>query len=256
LFIGCSPNASITSELLVEMLSVIDRSGVFPRTEDLGVTFLLLDGHHSRTRLPFLSYINDEAHKWQCCIGVPYATHVWQPADSSELNGSFKIKLTSEKINYMKKKVGDKKGFVSTDVVPIVNKAWPLTLGNKDFAKKAITERGWGPLTYVLLDDPRLIPYDNVANNKFVSDLEINTINKNGKVFNNTLDLLMCDCEKCSGRKRHNEEMKKLIDSKRNKIETINNMMGISSGKLAVENIFCLTNEDLLDKARKMENEK
>jgi hypothetical protein len=75
-FIGCSPNASITSELLVEMLTVIDNSGVFPRTKELGVPFLLLDGHHSRTRLPFLSYINDETHKWQCCIGVPYATHV------------------------------------------------------------------------------------------------------------------------------------------------------------------------------------
>jgi hypothetical protein len=28
-----------------------------------------------------------------CCIGVPYATHVWQIADASELNGLFKIEL-------------------------------------------------------------------------------------------------------------------------------------------------------------------
>ena len=96
-FVGCSPNASITSELLVEMLRMIDESGVSPRTPELGTPFLLLDGHHSRTKLPFLRYINDQEHLWKCCIGVPYATHLWQPADSSELNGCFKMKLAQVK---------------------------------------------------------------------------------------------------------------------------------------------------------------
>jgi hypothetical protein len=63
-------------------------------------------------------------------------------------------------------------------------------------------------------------------------------------------------CSKSSGRKRRHEEQKKCLDSTRHKIETINDMMGISSGKLACENIFCLTSVDLLDKAIKMEHEK
>jgi hypothetical protein len=92
-FVCTSPNASITSELLVEMLSTIDQSGIFPQNNELGMPFLLIDGHHSRTRIPFLEYINDEEHRWKVCIGVPYATHMWQPHDSSELNGTFKIKF-------------------------------------------------------------------------------------------------------------------------------------------------------------------
>jgi hypothetical protein len=45
-FVCCLPNASITSELLVEMMMPV----------------LLLDGHHSQTRLPFLKYVDKENH--------------------------------------------------------------------------------------------------------------------------------------------------------------------------------------------------
>ncbi len=41
------PNASITSTMLAEMLSDIDRAGVFDRQPDGSKPFLLLDGHHS-----------------------------------------------------------------------------------------------------------------------------------------------------------------------------------------------------------------
>jgi hypothetical protein len=52
-FVCTSPNASITSELLAGMLATIDNSGIFQRTQEDGIPFLLLDDHHSRTRLPF-----------------------------------------------------------------------------------------------------------------------------------------------------------------------------------------------------------
>jgi hypothetical protein len=47
-FVGTSPNASITSELLTKMLSTIDEAGTFERKKEDGILFLLIDGHHSR----------------------------------------------------------------------------------------------------------------------------------------------------------------------------------------------------------------
>jgi hypothetical protein len=76
-FVGSSPNASITSELLAAMLQSIDSHDVFDRSNG-NKPFLLLDGHHSRLKLPFLRYINDDNHPWTVCLGVPYGTHLWQ----------------------------------------------------------------------------------------------------------------------------------------------------------------------------------
>jgi hypothetical protein len=95
-FVCTSPKASISSRLLADMLSFIDSFIVFDRANGKK-PFLLLDGHHSRMDLPFLDYIHDPDHEWACCIGVPYATHIWQVADSPQLNGSFKAELTKVK---------------------------------------------------------------------------------------------------------------------------------------------------------------
>ena len=92
-FIGTSPKASITSQLLADILAHLDRHGVYDRSTGK-LPLLLIDGHHSRFELPFLRYISDEAHRWIVCIGVPYGTHLWQVANSSELNGSFKSSFT------------------------------------------------------------------------------------------------------------------------------------------------------------------
>jgi hypothetical protein len=95
-FVGCSPNSSITSQMLADMLALIDSSGAC--NCDGGLTsFRLLDGHHSRFGLPFLKYIHDNKNQWTCCIGVPYGTHLWQVADSFHMNGFFKSKLTKAK---------------------------------------------------------------------------------------------------------------------------------------------------------------
>jgi hypothetical protein len=51
--------------------------------------------------LPFLWYINDANHKWFCCFGVPYATHLWQVNDAEGLNGKFKIELMKTKRKYI-----------------------------------------------------------------------------------------------------------------------------------------------------------
>jgi hypothetical protein len=250
-FVCSAPNASITSELLVEMLSTIDKSGIFSRSEEEGVPFLLIDGHHSRTRLPFLKYVNNPDHQWKVCIGVPYATHMWQPHDSSELNGTFKTLLYKVKERYLRDKPSSIQGFQSTDIIPIVNKCWSSTLGNVNFAKKALFERGWTVLNYCLLDDPRLLdtPKDDVDTGVSTSTCTLNTgtINQQSERYLSTLDKLLDDRLKSDGRKRKYEEIRALTTSKAEKILHLSKMLNVSSGKLACNNIFGL-DETVRDK--------
>jgi hypothetical protein len=98
-FYGSSPKALITSDLLANMLKYLDDLRVYDCT--VAHPFLLLDCHHSRMMLPFLRYICNPRHKWYSCFGVPYATHVWQVADASGLNGAYKIELAKAKCEYI-----------------------------------------------------------------------------------------------------------------------------------------------------------
>ena len=89
-------SGSIMSALLTKMLEHIDyytepnqRNGMTP--------FLLLDGHGSHFKEPFLDCINNNKHKWKVCIRVPYGTNLWQVGDSAQQNGSFKMALKKVK---------------------------------------------------------------------------------------------------------------------------------------------------------------
>jgi hypothetical protein len=81
------------------LLKYIDTLDIFDRW--IAHPFLLLDGHHSRMRLPYLKYINDPSHKWYSYFRVPYATHIWQVVDASSLNGAYKMELAKAKHHYM-----------------------------------------------------------------------------------------------------------------------------------------------------------
>lgn len=153
-FVGCSPNASITSELLAKMLFTLDYFHLFDRSNGR-LPFLLLDGHHGRFQLPFLEYINADNSKWMVCIGVPYGTHIWQVHDASSLNGAFKMILNDAKMEYIKARHGEMK-FVTSDVIPLVKMCWDESFGRTDRAKRAIEKRGWNPLNYALLDHESL----------------------------------------------------------------------------------------------------
>ena len=152
-FITCSPNASITSQILAESLAYLDSFCLFNRSGGR-MPFLLLDGHHSRFEIPFLRYIHSPGHKWKVCIGVPYATHWWQVADASQVNGNYKQETTKAKRAVFAAKRG--KGLSKTDIIPIVNRAWPRSFGSVPDAKKAIAARGWNPLNYALLKNEHL----------------------------------------------------------------------------------------------------
>lgn len=139
---------------MAKCLAHIDSFNVFDRDNGFD-PFLVLDGHHSRFELPFLKYIHDEEHLWHTCIGVPYASQWWQLADSSEVNGNYKMGTMEAKRLVFTAKQG--KQLQKTDIIPIVNQAWKKSFARLECVKKAIVRRGWNPLNYALMTNPKLV---------------------------------------------------------------------------------------------------
>jgi hypothetical protein len=156
-FVTCSKNGSINSQLLTLMLAKMDEHSLFDRSTGIN-PFLLCDGHGSRFEEPFLEYTLESNTPWTCCIGVPYGTSVWQLGDSPEQNGTFKIESKKAKADTVRCKIraGLPAALERSDIVRIVNIAWQKSFARVDTNLKAIAERGWGPLNYVLLDHPEL----------------------------------------------------------------------------------------------------
>jgi hypothetical protein len=154
--VTCSESGSITSEILTQVLKHLDTHLCWDRVE--ATPFLLLDGHGSRFELPFLNYIRSEETKWKVCIGVPYGTNLWQVGDSAQQNGAFKSKLSEEKAQLLERKQEMRLPFriERHDAVRLTHRAWNHSFARVDSNKKAVVERGWGPLTYNLLDNEEL----------------------------------------------------------------------------------------------------
>jgi hypothetical protein len=282
-FIGSSPNASITSELLAAMLETMDQRNLFDRTDGKR-PFLLLDGHQSRVRLPFLRYINDEAHPWMVCLGVPYGTHLWQVGDSSEQNGSFKMALYRAKKEYLTYRDIDDQKFVVTDIIPLINTAWAKSFAKVDSSRKAILRRGWNPLNYVLLDHPELnkpnqtdstttgtdstttgtvgatITSDEAAQTTATHTTAITTlnaslqVNKNGKTVSNYLTNLLAQESKDEGRKRKYEQQQREKQENGKRIDVLKDMTKVTAGKL-VGNGCHVLGKDLLQKVQEKEDQ-
>ena len=152
-------SATITSEILVEMLATLDLLNVIPRDDKNVKPFLLIDGHNSRLQLPFLEYINTPKDHWVVCLGVPYGTALWQVGDSKEQNGSFNIALTKAKqdlLDFKLKKMTEDQYLKPTDLMPLINKAWNASFARKHKNLQAIADRGWNPLNYNLLTMPEI----------------------------------------------------------------------------------------------------
>jgi hypothetical protein len=86
-----SESGGITGEILVEILTYFDSIDLFPRVPGGPIPVLIVDGHQSCLAPVFVEYINDKNHTWKVCLGVPYATTLWQVGDASEQNGMVKL---------------------------------------------------------------------------------------------------------------------------------------------------------------------
>ena len=153
-FVRWSDKGSMTSEILRDSLATLDTYKLFDTNREEGVKpFVLLDGHGSRIEMPFLEYINDPAHEWVVCIGVPYGTALWQVGNSREQNGSYKIALAKGKKELMEKKEAHllRPTVEPYEIMILVNYAWERSFARVDKNKNAICDRGWFPYNRALL---------------------------------------------------------------------------------------------------------
>ena len=157
-YITCSEGGGITASILTEIFRRLDHLNIFAQDRANGFTpFVLLDGHGSRFDLEFLEYINDERHKWNVCLGVPYGTALWQVADSSQQHGQFKMLLNKAKRRMFEHRMASclqDMHLVKSDIVPLVRECWLPAFGNIESNQRAIAERGWGPFNRNLLLHP------------------------------------------------------------------------------------------------------
>ena len=262
-FYGASPHGGITGQMLADMLKFLDERNVYERSDNLK-PFLLLDGHNSRFSLEFLSYINDEAHEWVVCIGVPYGTHIWQVADSCELNGTMKIFLTIAKREYLKFLRGGRTTFSPRDICPLVRSAWEASYAKTEFGQKAIAERGWGPLNYVLLNHPQLqapTPSTNAATEEveqesFVHmDEEFIMIRRVGPSIEKIADAVFTRFKNDEGCARAFVQRKANEVEYENGYKRLQDIGRLSSGTLTANNHFSLNKELLLEALKRKEKE-
>ena len=78
-------------------MKYFDQIDLFPRVDGGPIPVLIVDSHQSCLDPKFVEYINDSGHMWKICLGVPYATTLWQVGDASEQNGFVKTDLESRK---------------------------------------------------------------------------------------------------------------------------------------------------------------
>jgi hypothetical protein len=229
----------------------------------------------------FLDFINDPNHPWVVCLGVPYGTHLWQVADATELNGCFKIALCNAKRIYLTYREENK--FVSTDVIPLVNMAFPLSFGRKENASKAILKRGWFPLTYVLLDHPKLLRVDqtyttpdddnlpppNDTNDNTASTIIdapsndgiikiVTTVNTTGTKTNAYIDKIYRHNNRLGGTKRKYEEEKAKWELQQEGIDILADIGQVTSGQLCLRNKWILDNtvRDKVDEKEEADKQK
>ena len=127
------------------MLVTRDILSVVPRDDKNAKPLILIEGHKSQLRLPFLQCINTPNNYWVLCIGVPYGMTLWRVIDSKEQNGSFNIALTKAKQDLLDikfKKNNEDQFLKPINLTPLINKAWNASFDRKNKNLYAIVDRG------------------------------------------------------------------------------------------------------------------
>jgi hypothetical protein len=198
-FVAWTPKGLITSALLAEMLKKMNDLELFDCSDGIA-PFLLLDGHGSRFELPFVEYIHGD-REWTVCIGVPYGTSLWKVGDSKQQNGQYKdiSKEGKEEILTIKTKHGLIFTIIKQDEMLIVGYAWEKSFAHVDMNTHSIAEIGWGPLNYILLDDPELKALQDRVNmvnlrengDRYFPQELLSNLNTTEEIAGESIDLFM-----------------------------------------------------------------
>ncbi len=91
-------------------------------------------------------------------MGVPYGTSYWQVGDSSEQNGCFKLALTRDKHELLRRKelTGIIFGINKGNITYIVTQAWADSFASVVHNKSALADPGWNPLNFNSLRHPEI----------------------------------------------------------------------------------------------------
>jgi hypothetical protein len=133
-----------------------------------------------------------------------------------------------------------------TDIIPLLRHAWDVSFGRANIAKKAVANRGWGPLNYVLLDSPDLIRDDR--QNTQLTKRKINHVSQEevdinqGELANGYLVMLFEDKLKTNGLQKIIEEQHEKNKEMSDKYDAFKDKTNWTSGKICSNGIFCLTN--------------
>jgi hypothetical protein len=151
-----SESSGITGKILVKILTYFDSIDLFPRVPGGPIPVLIVDGHQRCLVPVFVEYINDKGHTWKVCLGVPYATTLWQVGDASEKNGMVKLEWYREKKELFSWKYFNNlpRAICPDDVMPLMNKIFYKSYNNIANNKKAVAVCGWYPPNMVLLQHP------------------------------------------------------------------------------------------------------
>ncbi len=113
------------------------------------------------------------------CLGVPYATSLWQVGDLAENNGTFKTEWYQEKDRLLlwKNEREMERVICHYDVIPLLNKVFHKAFGRVEVNQRAISDRGWGPLNRKLLEHPHLVSDKSFENNSSQSSNVLSGLN-------------------------------------------------------------------------------
>ncbi len=249
-----SESGGITGAILVKILEYFDTLQLFERYPGGPIPLLIVDGHQSRLDPRFVSYINNKDHEWRVCLGVPYATILWQVRDALEQNGKFKIEWTKVKewmmayksINCLPCTIGP------TDIIPLINRIFHKSYGNINSNLKALADRGWNPPNRKLLEHKELIddsiapidqnPLTDVTPNN--SSTQSTSLNIHQGLAANVLDRMIAERARSSQAKKAADERKRKGDTI---LQNLKEAKKLTSGVMASNGIHSLQDPRFLE---------
>ena len=133
----------MTGTILVEVVKHLNVLGVYDWSKGEH-PLMILDGHEFRFQRVFVDYINNPETKWFMIIGVPYLTHLWQLANSPELNGSFKTAWVHEKRELVqhRRHLGQAARLYPTNIMLLLSRAIARSFFLTESNKKVLVKRG------------------------------------------------------------------------------------------------------------------
>jgi hypothetical protein len=249
-----SESGGISGDILVDILKYFDQIDLFPRVDGGPIPVLIVDGHQSRLDPKFVDYINDSGHKWKVCLGVPYATTLWQVGDASEQNGFVKTEWYREKAKLLlwKNEHDLPRAIRPEDVMPIMNKIFSKAYGNEKNNRKATADRGWYPPNRKLLEHPSFVAQPE-HNQNYSSMPTLPALNVEEGIAGSVLDRLLRERSRSEGAKKAAEKRKQTGDAI---VENIKKSQRLTSGVLAQNSIHSLDDPRFLEpfRQRRLEN--